>query len=765
MSFPSVPASFIGTYVPRHCGIATFTHDLAGAVAGVCGETLGEGRTVRIVAINDQPEGYPYGTEVSFEIRRNQKRDYIEAANFLNVAPVEVVCLQHEFGIFGGADGSHILSLLANLKKPVITTFHTVIKEPSQGQRETLKEVASLSTAVVVMASRAGEMLSDIYGIPREKIRFTHHGVPDVPFVNPSQYKEKFQVEGRPVVLTFGLISPNKGIEYAIDAIADVAKDFPDVAYIVLGATHPEIKRREGEMYRVSLENRVEEQGIEDNVIFFNQYVTLDQLCEFLLACDVYVTPYLSREQIVSGTLAYAIGCGKAIVSTPYWYAEEMVPQAHGRLVDFKDSCALAGEIRSLLADPEELEGVRKASYDFGRSMIWREVARRYVEVMQEAVAKYAPGVRRAEVRRRAVPTLKLPDVNLRHLAILTDQTGILHHAVFATPDRNYGYYTDDQSRALVVAAYNWKLFQDPAVLPLFDAYLSFILHAFKPKAGYFRNHMSYDRKWLDEGNEDCRGRALWALGAAVAYAPNEAVVGLAARLFAQASRHAEEMVSPRACAYTVLGCHEYLRRFSGASDVRRLREVLAYRIWYLFDGNAGGDWPWAEDTLAGESACLAHAIILAGRWLHDDKMLQTGLDALGWLVSVQTDEAGRLNVVGDEGPMTRDGERAEFAQKPLEVAGLIGACQEAFLVTRDQDWYGKLRMCFNWFLGRNVAGEPLYDSTTGGCCDAIQRTGINLNEGAESTIAWLHGLHMMHDVSVSQSLVGTLPFIGANVE
>ncbi|MGQ9632193.1 MAG: glycosyltransferase family 4 protein [bacterium] len=744
------PVAFIGSYVPRQCGIATFTHDLASAVADLMGERLGESDLVQVIALNNFL-GYKYGPQVRFEVRDQQITDYREAADFLNVSIADVVCLQHEFGILGGDDGRHILTLLRNLRGPVVTTLHTVLQTPTKGQLEAIQEVCSLSTLVVVMAERARELLRDIYNVPEEKIIFIHHGVPDVPFLDPGYYKDQFQVEGRKVILTFGLINPNKGIEIAIDALAKVVKDFPDVAYIVLGATHPEIRRRYGEEYRLSLERRVAERGLTDYVIFHNRYVTSEQLCEFLLAADIYVTPYLSQQQIVSGTLAYSLGCGKAIISTPYWYAEEMLSGGRGLLVPFRDSDALAKSLCELLSSEVERNRLRKRAYEFGRQMIWKEVGRSYLEAFQRAISDYHKLDMRPVVSRRRTSQPSLPEVDLRHLRTLTDDTGILQHAVFATPNRNHGYCTDDNARALLVSSLNWHLFRNEDILPLFQTYLSFLYYAFNEERGRFRNFMSYDRRWLEEvGSEDCHGRAVWTLGFAVAYAPNESILALAARMFDQALPPCRDLSSPRAWAYVIMGCHAYLRRFSGASEVRRCREDLARRIMELFERNSSDDWPWLENVVTYANAKLPHALILAGQWINDSAMVGRGLRSLDWLMRVQTEPSGGyLSLIGNDGWLKRGGQKAKFDQQPIEVANLMGACQEAYFATGNKKWLDGMRLCLNWFLGYNDLHEPLYDFATGGCRDGLHATGVNKNQGAESTIAWLISLHRMYEMAL----------------
>ncbi len=736
-------AAFLGTYVPRQCGIATFTNDLATATAKVEGCQLGQGDEIQVLAVSDTRGTYAYGPEVRFELQQQNKTDYRDAADFLNMTPVHVVSVQHEFGIYGGQDGAFVLTLLGNLKKPVVSTLHTVLYEPTETQKEALRAICSLSTLVVVMTHRAHDMLRDIYGISEKKIRFIHHGVPDVPFVDPGFYKDQFGVEGRRVLLTFGLLNPNKGIEVGIDAIAEIAGDFPDVAYFVLGATHPEVKRRTGESYLVSLEQRAKEKGVAKNVIFHNRYVTFEELCQFLLVSDVYLAPYWAKEQIVSGTLAYSMGCGKAVISTPSWYAEEMLAEDRGMLFPFGDPHALAEQLRVLLSDEVRRNQLRKKAYLFGRHMIWKEVARSYLETFEEAVSQYGELVPRLAMRREVPLRETLPEVRLDHVRLMTDNTGMLQHCSFATPNRRHGYSTETNATALIAMIQNWRLFKDDAVVPLCQTYLSFLQDALDEKTGWFRTHMTYDRQWSKGPvSEECQGRALWALGLAIAYPPNASILWLASRLFDVALEPIKKMAAPLGWAPSILGLNAYLQRFGGATEARELRQRLAGKLLKRFADNRSDAWEWYQDTVSALSAKLPHALIHAGRHMKDEEITQQGLRTLEWLFTVQTDEKdGHLSLIGNNGWYARKGEKARFDQVPMEASALIGAAREAYLVTWDRKWIDRIHMCLSWFLGNNDLQQPLYDFTTCGCQDGLHSSGTNMNQGAESTIAWLMAL------------------------
>jgi glycosyltransferase involved in cell wall biosynthesis len=744
-----IDVSFVGTYPPRQCGIGTFTHDLGQSIAQLQGETVGTGETVRVVALSNKGGIYNYGPEVQFEIQAQHRMDYRGAADFLNLSAADVISLQHEFGIFGGDDGAYVIDLLSRLTRPVVSTLHTVLQEPTPGQLETLKAVCARSTLVVVMAQRAIELLVDIYGVPREKIILIHHGAPDIPFLDPVYTKDQFQAEGRRVILSFGLLNPNKGIEVAIEAISKVVKEFPDLLYIVLGATHPEVKRLFGEEYRLSLERLVKSKGLEEHVVFYDRFVSLEQLTRFLVAADIYITPYLAKEQITSGTLAYAMACGKAIISTPYWYAEELLAEDRGLLVPFHDPEALAVQLRRLLGDEAERDVIRKRAYQFGRQMVWREVASDYVEAFRRALHERRGPIIGLRTKERTTKHPSLPEIRLEHLRLLTDDTGILQHAAFTTPDRRHGYATDDNARALILTIMNWKLFRDEEILPLLQRYLSFLNYALNEESGRMRNFMNYDRHFVEEmGSEDSHARTLWALGTSVAYASTDSIIGLAARTFQQILPVCEDFTSPRAWAYSILGSLAYLKRFGGDREAQHIHTVLAKRLLKSFVDNGSPDWPWGEDIITYDNARLPQALIAAGAYLGKDDMRDHGLRSLKWLLEIQTDpQGGHLSLIGNNGWFKRKGKRARFDQQPMDATALIDACYEAFLVTEDEGWLASIEQCFDWFLGRNDVHATLVELTTGGCRDGLHAAGVNQNQGAESTISWLMALHSVHQI------------------
>lgn len=740
----------IGNYPPRQCGIATFTADLVEALNGELSDA-----NCWAVVMNDVPEGYAYPSQVRFEVGQKDLSDYRLAADFLNMNQVDVVSVQHEFGIFGGQCGRHVLELIKNLRMPVVTTFHTVLAMPDPAQKATIQEIARASDRVVVMSMKAVELLEEVYGVPRFKIVMIHHGIPDVPFVDPNFYKDQFGLEGRQVVLTFGLLSPGKGIEYVIDALPKIVAHHPEVIYVVLGATHPHVKRQEGESYRLSLQRRARERGVENHIVFHNRFVSLQELCEFLGAADIYVTPYLNQEQIVSGTLAYALGCGKAAISTPYWYAQEMLSEGRGRIVPFRDSEAIADQVLELLRNEPDRHAMRKRAYTFCREMVWKEVARKYLEVFSEVREERQRYPRVAFQARTLESTpLELPEIRLDHLKLLTDDVGILQHAKYMVPDRFHGYCTDDNARALIAVMMAYNLVPEgECLIPLACRYMSFLHHAFNEEKGRFRNFMSYDRRWMEEqGTEDSHGRALWGLGVAVSLSPREDLTAMALYVFQRALPAVLDFTSPRAWAFTLVGVHAYLARFSGDSEVRRIRAVLADRLMSLWHANSSKDWPWIEDVVTYANGKIPQALLMSGQWLQRADMVEAGLKALNWLLEVQTDPRGHFVPIGNRGWYTRGGIRARFDQQPIEAQNMIQACMEAYNVTGEGRWITEARKCFEWFLGRNDLNARLMDYRTGGCYDGLTADGANLNQGAESTLAWLLSLMSMHSLAGAQA-------------
>jgi glycosyltransferase involved in cell wall biosynthesis len=738
---PALPTirriAFIGNYLPRKCGIATFTTDLCEAVAAEYRET-----TCIALPVNDIEEGYAYPPRVRFELTEKDIESYRRAADFLNINNVDLVSLQFEYGIFGGRAGSHVLALLRELRMPIVTTLHTILREPDPDQRRVLEAVAALSDRMVVMSQRGSEMLREVYRVAPEKIDVIPHGIPDVPFVDPSFHKDLFGIEGKLVLLSFGLLSANKGIENVIAALPAIVARFPNVVYLILGATHPNVIQHEGETYRLSLQWLAQEKGVEGNVIFYNRFVSLEELVEFIGAADIYITPYLNAAQIVSGTLAYTLGAGKAIVSTPYWYAEEMLADGRGALVPFRDPVALADQVIDLLDNETKRHAMRKRAYLFGRAMIWPQVAHRYLESFSRA---------RAERRHFIPPGLaakaldktpgELPPLKLDHLHHMTDDTGMLQHAIFTVPNYREGYTTDDNARALMVSALLEAVGQSEA-LELASRYLAFIWYAFNPETGRFRNFMDYQRRWLEKGgSDDSHGRALWALGTVLGRSNAPSLQSMAGRVFEQALPAILGTTSPRAWAFALIGIHEYLQRYAGDRRASQVREELAGRLLALYRHHRADDWHWFEPGLTYCNAALPHALLMCGQSIANPAMTEAGLESLTWLASIQRGTAGHFVPIGCNGFYEHGGGRARFDQQPVEAQTMVSACLEAYRLTGDKSWRHEARRAFEWFLGRNDLNLPIYDPMTGGCRDGLHPDRANENQGAESTLAYLQSL------------------------
>ncbi len=756
--------ALLGTYLPRKCGIATFTSDLTEAMAAVAPRL-----DVFAVAMNDRAEGYRYPPRVHFEINDKRLVEYRLAADFLNVSKTDVLIVEHEYGIFGGAAGSHLLELMRRVRMPVLTTLHTVLKNPNDDQRRVMNQIVEASDYLIVLADKAEGFLRQVYDVPEHKIAPIPHGIHDVPFVDPNYYKDKFGVEGRRVILTFGLLSPGKGIEHMIEALPDVVARYPDAIYIVLGATHPGVVAHSGEDYRIGLKRRAAELGVAEHVMFVNKFVETEELMEFLGAADLYVTPYLNEEQICSGTLAYALGTGNAMVSTPYWYAQEMLGDGRGVLVPFRDARAMAGAVIDLFERETERHAMRKRAYQFTRSMVWSAVAGQYLDLAVRAQQDRKREPRVIAASREVRPeTPGLPELKLDHLRRLTDATGLLHAAKYIVPDRGAGYRTDDNARALIAVLMAQTHAGDTSGVDLdvlSGLYLSFLDHALDRKSGRIRRSLSYDRRWLDDGDSDeCHGRAIWALGEAVARAQVRGIGAVAMSLFHDALGATATFKDAHAIAYALVGIHAYLRKFGGDSAVRRARESLANDLHARFQRAASvSDWPWLGDKLSPIAARLPQALLLSGRWMFDNAMIEQALRSLEWLINVQTSE-GRFAPVGNQGVFARGHTKPRFDQHPADAHATIDACLEAFHVTADTRWLDRAHQAFNWFLGDNDLHLPLYDHVTGGCCDALTAQGVNENQSAGATLAWLLSLMLLAEHRVESDKLTAAPTPGVIV-
>ena len=724
--------AFIGNSLPRRCGIATFTTHLQHAVA-LARPSL----KTCIVAMNDGDTGYDYPPSVTLQINADRRMDYEAAATALNAGGYDVVSLQHEFGIFGGKAGGDILTLLSGLTMPVVTTLHTVLAKRSEIQRSVLCRIVDASAIIVVMAEKARQLLQAVYHVPSSKIEVVPHGIPDVAFAEPEDAKERLGFASRAVVLTFGLLSPNKGIEVMIDAMPSILRSRPDTVYTVLGATHPNLVRHEGEAYRESLIDRTRRLGVENSVVFLNQFVDEAMLLDFISMCDVYVTPYLDQSQITSGTLAYSFGLGRAVVSTPYWHARELLADGRGILVPFGDAVSIGREIAELLTDDQRRDRMSRRAYASSRSVTWERTAHRYHTAFDRARQD-----RLGFVKEQQPAPASVPEIQIGHFLSMCDDTGLFQHAVHAVPNRTHGYCVDDNARALLVACSLNRLGDLRLADDVVTRFASFVQHAWNPDMQRFRNFMSFDRRWLeDRGSEDSHGRALWALGECTRSDASASRRRWASALFGEALGPAETLGSPRAWAFTLLGLDGFCETNPGDLLARRMRVLLADRLMALLIKVETPDWVWFEEGLSYDNARLPQALILTGLATNAPAFVAAGLRSLRWLMAHQTAPAGHFRPVGSDTFGDLRTSPRVFDQQPLEAAATISACMAAGRAQESASWDAAAARAFAWYLGRNDLATPLVDIDTGSCRDGLHRDRPNENRGGESVVCYLLSL------------------------
>jgi glycosyltransferase involved in cell wall biosynthesis len=741
---PVLPSriAVVGNYLPRKCGIATFTTDLCDAIHAEYAAT-----ELLALPVNDTDEGYDYPARIRFELSQDELASYRQAAEFLNFSNIDLVCLQHEYGIYGGPAGGHILELLRRLQMPVVTTLHTVLRDPNPDQRAVMEEIAALSDRLVVMSRQSAEILQEVFYVSPEKIDLIPHGIPDLPFTDPNFYKDAFATEGKDVLLTFGLLSPNKGIENVIQALPIILACHPNVVYMISGITHPHILRHDGQdKYRLFLQNLVRELGVEDKVIFRNRFVSAQELVELIGAADIYITPYKHKGQVVSGTLAYALSAGKAIISTPYLHAIELLDHERGLLVPFDDPRAIAAKTIQLLDHGTARHAMRKRAYLYARDMVWNRVAQQYMGSFERVYNERLRSPRATFSAQNTEKALdRLPTVKLDHLLRMTDHTGIVEHAIFVVPNYPEGYSTDDNARALIVAILleEFGSTAPAGSLDLASRYLAFLWLAFDPSTKRFRNCLSYERQWQEpEGSEDSHGRALWGLGTVLGRTKDAGLRGAAGRLFELAVPPSVEFKSPRACAFALLGIEEYLESFPGDRAALNAADALANRLLNSYRGHCSADWKWFENGLAYSNARLPQALIRAGIRSANIEMVTVGLEALEWLAMIQRCELkGHFVPIGSHGFYSKNTEKARFDQQPVEACAMVSASLQAYRATGHSPWRKEAWTAFNWFLGDNDLQIALCDPTTGGCRDGLHPDRANENQGAESTLSFLMAL------------------------
>jgi glycosyltransferase involved in cell wall biosynthesis len=728
----------IGNSLPRRCGIATFTTDLQQAIS-----TSRPNLETCIVAMTDHGQAYDYPPAVAFQIKDADIEGYVRAANFLNAGRFDTVCLQHEFGIFGGEAGAHILVLLSCLTMPVVTTFHTVLAKPTAIQRAVMERIVEASSKVVVMANKGRELLRSVYQVPDDKIEVIAHGIPDVAFAGPDAAKARLGFGGKSVILTFGLLSPNKGIEVMIDAMPSILKRCADAVYVVLGATHPNLVRDQGEAYRESLIARVRELGVEDHVVFLDQFVDQAMLLEFISMCDVYVTPYLNEAQMTSGTLAYSFGLGKPVVSTPYWHARELLADGRGILVPFSDAAAIGSEIAELLTDDARREAMCRRAYAVSRTMTWERTAQRYISAFEHARhGHWLKVIARPDTGSPEPRSPAAPDMQVGHLLSMCDDTGLFQHAVHSVPDRSHGYCVDDNARALLLACALNNPGEQRLSEVLTARFAAFVQHAWNPDTRRFRNFMGFNRTWLeDTGSEDSHGRTLWALGECARKDASPSRRRWAAALFAEALPTAETFRSPRAWAFSLLGLNSYCAGAPGDLHAQKVRRLLVDRLMACLTAVETPDWIWFEEGLAYDNARLPQALILTGMATQTPGYVDAGLRSLRWLMIQQTASAGHFRPVGTASFGEQRQPPRAFDQQPVEATATIAACLTAWRADGDAEWKSIATRVFAWFLGGNDLSVALVDPHTGSCRDGLHPDRANENRGAESVLSYLLGL------------------------
>lgn len=717
--------ALVGNFLPRKCGLATYTTDTFTALKGRYPDLK-----IDVYAMDDHPGRYDYPPEVTRSIPDQDRMAYLDAARAIEASGAQALWLQHEYGIFGGAAGEHILALLDRVSIPVIVTLHTILDKPDADQRRVMEGLLRRASRVIVMAERGREILQRVYGASGRAIVMIPHGVPDRDFIDPNQLKARFGWAGRDVVLTFGLLAPNKGIEVMIEALPAIAAHHPNVLYAVLGATHPNLVAHEGEKYRDGLKALAAQLGVGDNIEFIDAFLEHDELIDYLQAADIYATPYLNPAQITSGTLSYAVGVGKAVVSTPYVHATEILADGHGVLVDFGDSAAFAREIDALLTSERNRTQLSQRAYARGRTMIWPRLA----EVAMREIAQMVA----AKPQRLPSSSLSLEPLAPDFSAVerMSDATGMLQHSIYSVPDRRHGYCIDDNARALMLVS-QMPAMSEEARDKWMTIYASFLQYAWNPEARRFRNFMNFDRTWCEDfGSEDSNGRTLWALGVTARDAQLAKHRDWAVSMFDMTASLSLELGSPRAHAFSMLGAAAILDAFPKHALANTILTRFGDELCALLEEARRPEWEWFEIVLAYDNARLPEAVIRAGTALGRADMVQCGLTTLDWIVGKQTSPEGRFRAVGSESFGRVYAEPLQFDQQPLEAQATIDACSAAFDASRDLRWVEEARRAYLWYLGHNDLDLPLATAQDGGCFDGLMPTGLNRNQGAESILA-----------------------------
>ncbi len=726
-------AAIITTYPPRECGIATFTENLISALPEEM-EGKKEETSVFVVAMTDKDGAYTYPDVVKYSIRESHQKDYLKAADYINYS-ADICFLQHEFGIFGGNSGVYILPLINRLKVPLVVTFHTVLKEPTFSEKAILTEIGRKADKIVVMSKMAVKFLENIYQIPRRKITIIEHGFPEFDYQNHEYYKKKFHLEDKISLMTFGLLSRGKGIETVIRALPRVVERFPNVEYLIVGKTHPGVVKVSGEEYRHFLKRLVQKNKLGKHVIFIDSFLEEKELSAYLSATDIYITPYPNEAQITSGTLSYAVGAGAAVVSTPYWHATELLDKGRGVLFPFNDHEKLADVLLDLLENPAKMKAIRKRAYTYGKRITWPLQGKKYLKIAEQSVKKYR---KPKNYREKIVDPTLLPSLNLSHIKRLTDSTGILQHARYNIPDYRHGYCLDDNARALLVMNLVHERQKEPEAISLMSTYLSFINYM-QNEDGSFRNFLSFDRRFLDKkGSEDAFGRTIWALGFLLAHSPNDAFFQIAHRLFSTAIPRFENLKSLRGIANTLMGISYYLDRFPWDEEMVNKMAKMADKLTEAFEKESDENWKWFEPILTYDNGLLPASLFCTYEKTEQEKYRDIAGKTSAFLEDIIF-KGDHIALIGNEGWYKKGGERAYFSQQPIDAMAMVLMYEKAYLVSENKkDYLHKMFTSYMWFLGENDLRLPLYDYETKGCCDGLEKKGVNRNQGAESMLAYL---------------------------
>lgn len=712
---------YLATFPPRECGIATFTHDLSTAFD----KRYNPATKSRIIAINEgQTSIYNYNSKVLGQITADNLEHYVSLAEKINRQDeIKLVNIQHEFGIFGGKWGDYLIPLLQVIKKPVFTTFHSVVPDPDIFLKNLVRFVTDKSRAVIVMNERSKHVLETTYQIPKYKIELIPHGIPQTAFESPESYKKQFGFEEKIVLSTFGLLSRDKGVQYAIRALPSVIKRFPQVIYIILGVTHPMVRKSEGESYRNFLSKEVEKAGLKNHVKFYNKYMTLDEIVTYLKATDIYLYTPINLKQSVSGTLSYALGCGRPVIATSTAYAKHLINEDNGRLVPWRDPKAISKALIELLGDEKLRRSLSKTAYENTRKMIWPNVAASYFNVYSK----------HADLK---IEERKLPEIKLDHLMRLTDNFGILHHTRYSKPERRFGYSADDNARALIVCAQYYAQYQKKELLPLLRIYLNFLKFV-QRSDGSFANIVTSKKQRDTTREDDVQGRCFWALGfvASRDFLPKE-IVEDAEKLLQKSLSFITKIRSPRAAAFTMTGLYYYVKRYPQRKLVSLFKKLADSQV-ALYKSIASDEWQWFEDFFTYSNSKLPESLFYAYDLLNNKKYLDIALSTLRFLRKI-TFNPKQYSPIGQKGWYFRYKKRAYYDQQPEDTSSMVQTKFVAFRVTGDNQHLFDAWKAFQWFLGKNHLNQMVYDEVSGGCYDGVGQYSLNLNQGAESTLSYL---------------------------